>query len=110
MVVAVAASRVASTPMTLPGLSLSLPVLAAPMAGGVGTPQLVLAAARAGSLGFLAAGYKSAADLAAQIAAVRSAGVPFGVNVFAPNPLPVEPASYRRYAEQLRPEARAVRA
>ena len=91
--------------MTLPGLSVSLPVIAAPMAGGVATPELVLAAARAGSLGFLAAGYKSAAEVAAQIAAVRASGLPFGVNVFAPNPLPIDPASYRSYADQLRPEA-----
>jgi NAD(P)H-dependent flavin oxidoreductase YrpB (nitropropane dioxygenase family) len=34
-----------------------LPVLAAPMAGGPTTPALVTAAARAGSMGFLAAGY-----------------------------------------------------
>ena len=87
----------------LPGLDVDLPVIAAPMAGGVSTPDLVLAAAHAGSLGFLAAGYKSADTLRAQIAAVRS--VPFGVNVFAPNPVPVDRAAYQRYAEALRPEA-----
>ena len=87
----------------LPGLDVDLPVIAAPMAGGVSTPDLVLAAAHAGSLGFLAAGYKSADTLRVQIAAVRS--VPFGVNVFAPNPVPVDRAAYQRYAEALRPEA-----
>lgn len=91
--------------MTLPGVAVSLPVLAAPMAGGAGTPELALAAARAGSLGFLAAGYKSAADVAAQIDTMRSAGVPFGVNVFAPNPVRIDPAAYRRYAAALQPEA-----
>jgi NAD(P)H-dependent flavin oxidoreductase YrpB (nitropropane dioxygenase family) len=90
--------------MTLPGLPVSLPVLAAPMAGGVGTPQLVLAAAEVGSLGFLAAGYKSVADLAAQLATVRPTGTPFGVNVFAPNPVPITVAAYRRYADALRPD------
>lgn len=75
------------------------------MAGGAGTPELVLAAARAGSLGFLAAGYKSAADVAAQIDMMRSAGVPFGVNVFAPNPVRIDLAAYRRYAAALQPEA-----
>jgi nitronate monooxygenase len=80
-----------------------LPVLAAPMAGGPGTQELVAAAAKAGSMGFLAAGYKTPAAVAAEIAALD--GVPFGVNLFAPNPVPVDPAEYRRYAELLAPEA-----
>jgi len=42
---------------TLAGLPLTLPVLAAPMAGGPTTPALVTAAAEVGSLGFLAGGY-----------------------------------------------------
>ncbi|WP_219513155.1 nitronate monooxygenase [Nonomuraea ceibae] len=82
-----------------------LPILAAPMAGGPSTPDLVAAAARAGGLGFLAAGYKSPDLLATQIQAVRAAGVPFGVNVFAPNPVPVDPAAYRAYAAEVRREA-----
>ncbi|GAA3305210.1 nitronate monooxygenase [Dactylosporangium vinaceum] len=85
-------------------LGVSSPVLAAPMAGGPSTPSLVLAAARAGSLGFLAAGYRTAADLAAQLDQVRGA---FGVNVFAPNPVPVDPEAFRRYARELQPEADA---
>jgi nitronate monooxygenase len=89
----------------LAGLGLDIPVIAAPMAGGVSTPALVIAAARAGGLGFLAAGYKTPQALAAQISEVRSAGVPFAVNVFAPNPVPADPAAYRRYARALRPEA-----
>ncbi len=88
-----------------PIASLSLPVLAAPMAGGPGTPELVIAAARAGSLGFLSAGYKQPAEVAEQIATVRSAGVGFGVNLFAPSPLPVDPDAYRRYAATLRTDA-----
>ena len=38
-----------------PDLGLSLPLVAAPMAGGVTTPALVQAAGRSGGLGFLAA-------------------------------------------------------
>ena len=75
----------------LAGLSLGIPVIAAPMAGGPSTAALVIAAARAGGLGFLAAGYKTPQALASQITEVRSAGVPFGVNVFAPNPVPADP-------------------
>lgn len=60
------------------------PIVAAPMAGGVTTPTLVTAVARAGGLGFLAAGYKSVQALRAELASVRSTGLPFGVNLFVP--------------------------
>lgn len=86
-------------------LGLRLPVTAAPMAGGPGSAALVEAAGRAGSLGFVAGGYKTPSDLAAQIAAVAAASRPFGVNLFAPNPLPVDRAEYRRYAGLLASEA-----
>ncbi|HEX9063527.1 MAG TPA: lipopolysaccharide assembly protein LapA domain-containing protein [Streptosporangiaceae bacterium] len=82
-----------------------LPVLAAPMAGGPGTPALVIAAARAGSLGFIAGGYKSPDELAAQLDAVSDAGANCGVNLFAPNPEPVNLAAFRRYAQLMRAEA-----
>ena len=60
-------------------------IIVAPMAGGPSTTDLVVAAGRAGALGFLAAGYKAPAAMAAEIAAVRAAtGEPFGVNVFVP--------------------------
>jgi NAD(P)H-dependent flavin oxidoreductase YrpB (nitropropane dioxygenase family) len=86
-------------------LGLSLPVLAAPMAGGPGTPALVTAAARAGGLGFLAGGYKTPQALADEIVAVSGTGLPFGVNLFTPNPVPVDPAAFRRYAELIAAEA-----
>ncbi|MEV0643851.1 nitronate monooxygenase [Phytomonospora sp. NPDC050363] len=86
-------------------LGIGLPVLAAPMAGGAGTPALVTAAARAGGLGFLAAGYRGPQELAEQIDTVRAEGLPFGVNVFAPNPVPITPAAHRAYADALEPEA-----
>lgn len=84
---------------------LSLPIVAAPMAGGPTTPAMVCGAAEAGGLGMLAAGYKSAEAVAAEINQVRAEGVPFGVNVFAPNPLPVDPASYHTYAAIIQREA-----
>jgi NAD(P)H-dependent flavin oxidoreductase YrpB (nitropropane dioxygenase family) len=86
----------------LADLRVTLPVLAAPLAGGPGTPALVDAAGGAGSLGFLSGGYKSPAALAAALDAVTG---PAGVNLFAPNPLPVDPAEFRRYAQLLAPEA-----
>jgi nitronate monooxygenase len=89
----------------LSSLGLAHPVLAAPMAGGPTTPSLVTAAARSGSLGFLAAGYKDPDLLAAQVAEVRRQTGTFGVNLFVPNPLPVDRAEYRRYASALAAEA-----
>src|SRR5271166_1685038 len=60
-------------------------VVVAPMAGGPSTTGLVIAAARAVALGFLAAGYKPPASVAAEITSVRAATAePFGVNVFVP--------------------------
>lgn len=89
-------------------LGADLPILAAPMAGGPSTPELVTAAARAGGLGFLAGGYKTAQALAGQIHTVRAEGVRFGVNLFVPNPVPVSAEAYRRYARELQAEAEAL--
>ncbi|MFF4819551.1 nitronate monooxygenase [Kitasatospora sp. NPDC001309] len=84
---------------------LAVPVIGAPMAGGTSTPELVAAVNRAGGLGFLAAGYKSAAAMAEQIAEVRKASDrPYGVNLFVPAP-PGDPAAVAAYRERLRPEA-----
>jgi NAD(P)H-dependent flavin oxidoreductase YrpB (nitropropane dioxygenase family) len=88
--------------MSGPIPELRLPVLAAPMSGGPGTPELAIAAARAGSLGFVAGGYKSPQAMAEQMEALRAAGVSFGVNLFAPNPLAVDSQAYERYAEAIR--------
>ncbi|MDA8285159.1 MAG: nitronate monooxygenase [Actinomycetota bacterium] len=82
------------------------PVIVAPMAGGPSTPRLVVAAAEAGALGFLAAGYKPPAGVAEQIAAVRAGtDEAFGVNVFVPGIPTVEPDGVRRYLSDLEPDA-----
>ncbi len=86
-------------------LGLRIPVIAAPMAGGATTPAMVIAASRAGGLGFLAAGYKSPEAVQAEISDVRGASIPFGVNVFAPNPVPITVQDYRRYAAEVQREA-----
>jgi nitronate monooxygenase len=85
----------------LSDLGVALPVVAAPMAGGPSTPELVIEAARAGSLGFLAAGYKTVEALAEQVDEVRVSGVPFGVNLFVPTPVPIDPVAYTTYAAEL---------
>ncbi|HKN98198.1 MAG TPA: nitronate monooxygenase, partial [Pseudonocardiaceae bacterium] len=55
--------------------------------------------------GFVAGGYKSVGTLAAQIEEVRSSTSTFGVNLFAPNPLPVSPDQYRAYARAINEDA-----
>lgn len=89
----------------LADLGLTLPVLAAPMAGGPTTPDLVVAAAEAGSMGFLAGGYRTAAALADQVREVRARTSRFGVNLFVPAPVPVDRAAYARYRDRLLPVA-----
>jgi NAD(P)H-dependent flavin oxidoreductase YrpB (nitropropane dioxygenase family) len=86
-------------------LGVSLPVLAAPMAGGPTTPDLVLAAARSGSLGFLTGGYQRPETFAEQVAAVAAATDRYAVNLFAPHPVPVDPRAYAAYRDALRPLA-----
>ncbi|WP_026555656.1 NAD(P)H-dependent flavin oxidoreductase [Arthrobacter sp. 35W] len=71
-------------------------LIAAPMAGGTSTTALATAAASAGALGFLAAGYRSVQEVAEQIAATRAglAGTSsFGVNVFVPGETGLDPAA-----------------
>jgi NAD(P)H-dependent flavin oxidoreductase YrpB (nitropropane dioxygenase family) len=89
-------------------LETDLPVIAAPMAGGATTPELVVAAARAGSLGFLAGGYLQTTALAQQLSEVRSAGVPFAVNLFPPGAVQVDEDAFRAYAREIEPEASAL--
>jgi nitronate monooxygenase len=73
--------------MTIPGAT-SLgglwqrPVVAAPMAGGVSTTAMVVAAGEAGGIGFVPGGYRSPSVLGDDIRAVRErTSRPFGVNL-----------------------------
>src|SRR5262249_35199193 len=86
----------------LTALDVTVPVLAAPMAGGPGGPRRVTPAGPAGRLGFVAGGYKTPDALAQEMEAV---GGRCAVNLFAPNPLPVDRAEFRRFADLLAPEA-----
>ncbi|MEY2517189.1 MAG: nitronate monooxygenase [bacterium] len=87
--------------------SLEIPIVLAPLAGGPATVDLAVAVSDAGGLGFLAAGYRSAPDVAEQVRALRARSEkPFGVNVFAPPVTTTEPAVYASYVERLQREAR----
>jgi len=81
---------------------LSSRIVVAPMAGGPSAPRLVIAAGRAGALGYLAAGYKTVAAMTAEIEAVRAAGSwPFGVNVFVPGMPCAEAEDLARYLKSV---------
>jgi nitronate monooxygenase len=83
-----------------------LPLVVSPMAGGPSTPALVAAAAEAGAIGFLAAGYKTAHDMAAEITRVRTATPEaFGVNLFVPGHPTSEPVALSAYVRLLQKEA-----
>ena len=90
--------------------SLRYPIVQAPMAGGPSTPALAAEVSRAGGLGFLAAGYKTVDQVERELAEVRSlvpAGVPYGINLFAPPGHGVGAVEVNVYADRLRNEAQA---
>ncbi len=82
---------------------LTHPIVQAPMAGGVATPELAAAVSDAGGLGFLASGLLTPEALRQQLEAVRGlTDKPFGVNVFSPSPAPGDDDAIATYAALLR--------
>jgi len=74
----------------------------APLAGGPSTPELAAAVSEAGGLGFVAAGYLSADELAARVRRARTlTSGPVGVNLFVLAERPVDPAALAAYADEL---------
>ena len=85
---------------------LAVPLVGAPLAGGPSTPALAAAVSDAGALGFVAAGYKTADEVALELEEVRRlAGRPFGLNLFYPARDEVDEQALTVYVERLRPEA-----
>ena len=81
-------------------------IVGAPLAGGPSTPALTAAVCDAGGLGFVAAGYKAAAEVANDISAVRARTQrPFGVNLFAPSRNEVDERAIEAYSERIAVEA-----
>jgi nitronate monooxygenase len=73
-------------------LGIDHPIIQAPLAGGGDTPALVAAVSEAGGIGFIGAAYLAPRQIADAATAVRAAtGRPFGINLFAPLPLPQSP-------------------
>jgi nitronate monooxygenase len=82
------------------------PIIQAPLAGGPSTPALAAAVSQAGGLGFIAAGYRSAEQVEADIVDVRGrTDRPFGVNVFVPGRPAGDNEAVTRYASTLAGEA-----
>src|SRR5215210_561180 len=78
------------------------PIVQAPMGGGPSTPELAAAVCEAGGLGFLAAGYRTVADVGREIDRLRSLTErPFGLNVFVPPGPAADPWSVAAYAERV---------
>src|SRR5213080_1187759 len=95
--------------MVLGFWDIAAPIVGAPMAGGPGTPALAAAVSGAGGLGFVAAGYRRADQLQAEIAATRAAtDAPIGVNIFVPSTTPPDPDAIARYATLIAPLAAAA--
>lgn len=82
------------------------PIVQAPLAGGPSTPALAAAVAGAGGLGFLAAGYKRAEAVRADVDELRAlTDAPFGLNLFVPPGAAADPAAVAHYAGTLAGEA-----
>jgi NAD(P)H-dependent flavin oxidoreductase YrpB (nitropropane dioxygenase family) len=88
----------------------SLPVLAAPMAGGPSTPRLVAAVAGAQTVGFLPAGYRTAEQFAADLQETRRQTADFGVNLFVPERQPIDRGAVLAYRDLIAPAAQRVAA
>src|SRR5215467_3667963 len=84
---------------------LRVPIVQAPLSGGPSTPELTIAAGRAGAFGFLAGGYRGPEALREDIGRVRAATAqPFGVNLFVPGSRSADAAAIDAYAERVRGE------
>jgi len=86
-------------------LGLRMPLIAAPMAGGPTTPELVAACSAAGALGSFGFAYTQPEEMKKQAARVRAKTErPFGVNLFAsPQPGAIAPDAQRAALEALAP-------
>lgn len=81
------------------------PIVLAPLAGGPATPGLTAAVCDAGGLGFLAAGYRQADVVQAEIRDLKLNARMFGVNVFVPGEESVDRAAVDAYLRTLQSDA-----
>ena len=92
-----------TTPLT-EALGIALPIIQAPMADGITTPELVAAVANAGGLGSLGAGHMQPEEMRQAVRAIRErTDKPFAVNLFAPQALAEDAERIIRANELLAP-------
>jgi len=86
-------------------LGIRLPLIAAPMAGGPTTPELVAACSAAGALGSFGFAYTQPAEMKRQAASVRErTREPFGINLFvSPQPDPIPPQAQQAALDAVAP-------
>ncbi len=85
-------------------LGIRLPLIQAPMAGGITTSRLITAVSNAGALGSLAAALLSPEQIAAAVAEIRAGTErPFAVNLFVLEPVQADPAQLARANALLAP-------
>ncbi len=82
-----------------------VPIVGAPLAGGPSTPELAAAVSEAGGLGFLAAGYKTAAATDAELDRLQTlTRGPVGLNLFFPVREEIDESALAAYTERMRSE------
>ena len=85
-------------------LSIQYPIIQAPMAGGITTPELVAAVSNAGGLGMIGAGYMTVENLESVIRQIfKLTSKPFGVNLFVPENPAYSEEEIKRANEALEP-------
>src|ERR1700704_3920953 len=85
-------------------LNMIHPVIQAPLAGGGDTPELVASVGEAGGLGFIGGAYLTPQQILEAARAVRARTArPFGISLFAPQPVPEAPKDPRRALECVAP-------
>jgi nitronate monooxygenase len=85
-------------------LRLTHPIIQAPLAGGGDTPDLVAAVCNAGALGFIGAAYLTPEQIIDRGRAVREQTAQrFGINLFAPWPVPQVPKQTQAALERVAP-------
>ena len=85
-------------------LGIAYPIIQAPLAGGGDTPALVAAVSDAGGLGFIGAAYLTPEQIGEAARKVRAqTSRPFGINLFAPVPVPDAPEDPQPALERVAP-------
>jgi nitronate monooxygenase len=85
-------------------LAIAHPLIQAPMGGGATTTALTAAVCNAGGLGFIAAAYLSAEQIARESEALQSrTSKPYGINLFAPVAPSVPPADPEHALDRIAP-------